>query len=100
MTTDYRRQLADFAAGITRPLAGMKSPNLGPGYEFHYRPDHRDSASSNLDTPEYANITIQALAFYEQALRLGMRRCRTPRSGGCARGCCACSRGRGRTPAT
>ena len=69
---DYRRQLGDFAAGITRPMAGMKSPNLGPGYEFHYRPDHRDSASSNLDTPEYANITIQALSFYEQALRLGM----------------------------
>ena len=69
---DYRRQLGDFAAGITRPMAGMKSPNLGPGYEFHYRPDHRDSASSNLDTPEYANITIQALSYYEQALRLGM----------------------------
>jgi hypothetical protein len=69
---DYRAQLADFAAGITRPMAGMKSANLGPGYEFHYRADHRASASSNLDTPEYANITIHALSYYEQALRLGM----------------------------
>jgi hypothetical protein len=69
---DYRRHLGDFAAAITRPMAGMKSANLGPGYEFHYRPDHRASASSNLDTPEYANITIQALMHYEQALRLGM----------------------------
>ncbi|HEX5617773.1 MAG TPA: hypothetical protein VFX51_05110 [Solirubrobacteraceae bacterium] len=72
LVNDYRLQLADFAGGITRPMAGMKSANLGPGYEFHYRPDHRDSASSNLDTPEYANITIQALSFYEPALRLGM----------------------------
>jgi hypothetical protein len=72
LVDDYRRQLADFAAGITRPMAGMKSANLGAGYQFHYRPDHRDDASSNLDTPEYANITIQALSYYDRALALGM----------------------------
>ena len=73
LVDDYRRQLDDFAAGLTRPMAGMKSANLGAGYEFRYRPDHRERASSNLDTPEYANITIQALMHYEQALRVGMR---------------------------
>src|SRR4051812_22692544 len=72
LVSDYRRQLGDFAAGITRPMAGEKSPNLGAGYQFHYRPDHRDRASSNLDTPEYANIVIQALSYYDRALALGM----------------------------
>jgi hypothetical protein len=73
LVDDYRRQLLDFAAGLTRPMAGMKSPNVGAGYQFHYRPDHRDRAASNVDTPEYANITIQALAFYDQALAAGMQ---------------------------
>jgi hypothetical protein len=71
---DYRRQLGDFAAGLTRPMPGMKSANLGAGYAFRYRPDHRERASSNLDTPEYANITVHALMHYEHALRLGMQR--------------------------
>jgi hypothetical protein len=53
-------------------MAGMRSANLGAGYEFHYRPDHVSSASSNLDTPEYANIAAYALAPYEGALALGM----------------------------
>jgi len=72
LVSDYGRQLGDFAAGMTRPMAGAKSPNLGAGYQFHYRPDHRDRASSNLDTPEYANIVIQALSYYDRALALGM----------------------------
>jgi hypothetical protein len=72
LVNDYRRQLGDFAAGLTRPLPGEKSANLGAGYQFHYRPDHRDRASSNVDTPEYANIVIQALSYYDRALALGM----------------------------
>ena len=47
LLSDYRAQLADFAGGITRPMSGMKSANLGAGYQFHYRPDHRDLAASN-----------------------------------------------------
>jgi len=47
-------------------------PNLGPGYSFHYRPDHRARASSNVDTPEYANIVVEALSYYDRALALGM----------------------------
>jgi hypothetical protein len=69
---DYRAQLADFASGITRPMGGMSSPNLGAGYQFHYRPDHRDRAPSNFDAPEYANINAHALAHYERAIALGM----------------------------
>jgi hypothetical protein len=69
---DYRRQLGDFAAGITRPMAGYRSANLGTGYEFHYRIDHLDRSRSNLDTPEYANIVVEALSYYDRALALGM----------------------------
>jgi hypothetical protein len=72
LVSDYRRQLADFAKGVAAPMAGMRSPNLGPGYEFHYRPDHVARAASNLDTPEYANITAHALAHYDAALAAGM----------------------------
>jgi hypothetical protein len=72
LVDDYRRQLADFAAGIREPMAAMKSANLGAGYQFHYRPDHRDRAASNADTPEYANIAVHALSHYERALGLGM----------------------------
>jgi hypothetical protein len=72
LVDDYRRQMADFAAGLTTPMPGMKSANLGAGYQFHYRPDHRDRASSNLDTPEYANIVVHALSHYDRALALGM----------------------------
>jgi hypothetical protein len=73
LVNDYRRQLGDFAGGLTRPMGREKSANLGPGYQFHYRPDHRDRSASNLDTPEYANIVIQALSYYDRALALGMR---------------------------
>jgi hypothetical protein len=72
LVDDYRRQLGDFAAGITQPMPGMRSANLGAGYQFHYRPDHVDRASSNLDTPEYANIGVHALSHYDRALALGM----------------------------
>jgi hypothetical protein len=72
LLADYRSQLADFAAGIAAPMAGMTSPNLGPGYAFHYRPDHVARAASNLDTPEYANIAVHALAPYDTALAAGM----------------------------
>ena len=72
LTGDYRNQLSDFAGGIARPMAGMKSANLGAGYQFHYRPDHLDRASSNFDTPEYANIDAHALSHYDRAIALGM----------------------------
>jgi hypothetical protein len=72
LVSDYRAQLADFAGGIAAPMPGMKSPNLGAGYEFHYRPDHVGTAGSNLDTPEYANLAVHALAHYDRAIALGM----------------------------
>jgi hypothetical protein len=70
---DYREQLVRFANAIERPMRKRRSPNLGPGYEFHYHPDLPASAAINLDSPEYANIVAQALQYYDVAVRRGMR---------------------------
>lgn len=70
---DYRRQLVRFAAGITHPMHGKRSGNLGPAYEFHYRPDLPASAAINIDAPEYADIVIDAIGHYDRALHAGMR---------------------------
>jgi hypothetical protein len=70
---DYRRHLVRFAAAIRRPRRGMRSPNLGPGFGFHYNPELPASTPGNFDTPEYANIVASALQHYPRALRAGMR---------------------------
>ena len=69
---DAGNQFRRFAAGIARPMPGMHSPNLGPGYRFHYLPQSSERTRSNLDSAEYALIVVQALRFYEQGLRAGM----------------------------
>jgi hypothetical protein len=68
---DYRRHLVRFAA--TRPRRGMRSPNLGPGFGFHYNPELPASTPGNFDAPEYANIVASGLQHYPRALRAGMR---------------------------
>lgn len=69
---DYRRHLARFAAGITRPMPGMASSNLGPGYAFRYSPQRAPGARLNLDVPEYANLVASSLGHYTAARRAGM----------------------------
>ncbi|HET8755940.1 MAG TPA: hypothetical protein VFM58_08020, partial [Solirubrobacteraceae bacterium] len=61
---DYRDQLAAFAADPA---------TFGRGFEFHYDPKLPATAAINLDSPEYANITVHAIAHYGEALRHGMR---------------------------
>jgi hypothetical protein len=69
---DYRKQVDRFVAGITRPLTPGGSPNLGPGYRFHYLPHEPPQHGLNLDSAEYANMTCHFLIWYERALRAGM----------------------------
>ncbi len=69
----YHDQLADFAAHIAKPAPGMSTANLGRGYQFHYDPEQPGGAPINLDTPEYANIVVHAIAHYDEARRHGMR---------------------------
>ena len=69
---DYRRHMRRFVAGARRPLERGWAHNLSPSYRFQYQ---SDSASSrkNVDSAEYANITLHFVSWYEQALRAGMR---------------------------
>jgi hypothetical protein len=69
---DYRQQVERFVSGITQPLTPGGSPNLGPGYRFHYLPHEPPGHGLNLDSAEYANMTCHFLIWYERALRAGM----------------------------
>ena len=69
---DYRAQVERFADGIRGRLRPGGSPNLGPGYRFHYLPHTPPSTRYNLDSAEYANETCHFIIHYEQALRAGM----------------------------
>jgi hypothetical protein len=80
LRSDYRRQVIRFVNGIRRPWTkqyGMKTDgrgttNLGAGYRFQYLPNHPASHPFNIDSAEYANITIHFLLFHAQARAAGM----------------------------
>ena len=48
------------------------SPNLGPGYRFHYLPHRAPTHPFNLDSAEYASETCHFILYHEQAVRAGM----------------------------
>jgi hypothetical protein len=73
LRNDYRAQVARFCEGIPRRLTPNGSPNLGPGYRFHYLPHAPPSHPYNLDSAEYASETCHFISYYEQALRAGMQ---------------------------
>ena len=68
-----------------RALVPGGSPNLGPGYRFHYLPHRPPTHPFNLDSAEYASETCHFILYYEQALR--GRAWRRSRPSTCA--CCA-----------
>ena len=68
---DYRRHVHRFVAGARRPLREHWARNLSDSYRFQYQTTWRPSAK-NVDSAEYANITLHFIAWYEQALRAGM----------------------------
>jgi hypothetical protein len=69
---DYRKHVHRFVEGARRPLARGWAHNLSPSYRFVYQVDSRYSRK-NVDSAEYANITLHFLSFYELALRWGMQ---------------------------
>jgi hypothetical protein len=73
LTNDYRQQMERFVTGIKQPLVPGGSPNLGPGYRFHYLPHKPPDHSLNFDSAEYASMTCHFVIWYEQALRAGMQ---------------------------
>ena len=69
---DYRRHMRRFVAGVRRPLQAGFAHNLSPSYRFQYQSDSARSRK-NVDSAEYANMTLHFIVWYEQALRAGMR---------------------------
>jgi hypothetical protein len=73
LRTDYRRQVRRFVSGIRHPWTKTGSTTLSPTFRFHYQVNEREGARRNVDSAEYANMTIDFLSYYPQALAAGMR---------------------------
>jgi hypothetical protein len=58
--------------GVRRPLHRDWARNLSDSYRFQYQTTWKGS-KKNVDSAEYANITIHFLIWYEAALRAGMQ---------------------------
>ena len=69
---DCREQFDRFVHGLRHASPGMVTSNLGPGYRWHYLPNHSPDSPINVDSAEYANIVCASLAFYDEALRMHM----------------------------
>ena len=72
---DYGWQVRRFLAGV-RHAWFAPSPdaatNLSPSLRFHYKPDQTPRSGTNLDSAEYANITLHFIAGYRAARAAGM----------------------------
>ncbi len=69
---DYRRHVTAFTRGFSAPQIPGGSPNVGPSYRFTYQSNKPAGIARNLDSAEYANMTLQFEAFYQAALDAGM----------------------------
>ena len=72
---DYRAQVRRFVAGVRRPWLRPRrssATNLSPTYRFNYQINQPGTSRRNLDSAEYANMTLHFLAFYAEARRAGM----------------------------
>jgi hypothetical protein len=72
LVSDYRAQVRRFLTGVRRPWDPAGATNLSPGYRFHYQINDPPDARRNLDSAEYANMTLHFLAFYDEARAAGM----------------------------
>ena len=81
LVNDYRAQVERFCDGITRARTPGGSPNLGPGYRFHYLPHRPPTHPFNLDSAEYASETLPLHALLRAGAALpGWRRSRPSRT--------------------
>lgn len=73
MRNDYRKQLVWFAEHARKQAYPKGTTNLASGLGFHYTPNRgTDTHLNQVDTSEYANITLGALAHLDQAGSVGM----------------------------
>jgi hypothetical protein len=72
MRNDYRQQLVWLAERARKQAYPGGTTNFGSGLGFHYVPNRSASQINQVDTSEYANITLGALAHLDQAGSVGM----------------------------
>ena len=71
---DYGRHVRRFLAGVRHPWFAPSpdaATNLSPSLRFHYKPDQTPRSGTNLDSAEYANITLHFIACYQAARAAG-----------------------------
>ncbi|MBF6620511.1 MAG: hypothetical protein ITG02_09815, partial [Patulibacter sp.] len=72
MRVDYRKQLIWLAERARKQAYPGGTTNFASGLGFHYVPNRSSSQINQVDTSEYANITLGALAHLDQAGSVGM----------------------------
>ncbi len=69
---DYRKHVEAFTQGFKHPQIQGGSTNVGPSYRFTYQSNAPGSLPRNLDSAEYANMTVHFLYWYDLGLQAGM----------------------------
>lgn len=72
LRNDYRLQLIRFLRGCGTKVAPWAIPNLSGSYSFHRNPFQPASNAENIESTEYANIVLGAIARYSAARAAGM----------------------------
>jgi hypothetical protein len=72
LRNDYRLQLTRFLRGCRTKVAPWAIPNLSGTYSFHRNPLQPASNAENIESTEYANIVLGAIARYSAARAAGM----------------------------
>jgi hypothetical protein len=77
LRNDYRRHVHRFVSGFTKPWTRDGATNVGPSYRFIYQNNADIRLARNLDSAEYANMTLHFLYWYDLAHAAGMTRFRS-----------------------
>jgi hypothetical protein len=72
LRNDYRLQLTRFLRGCRTKVAPWAIPNLSGSYSFHRNPLQPEGNAENIESTEYANIVLGAIARYSAARAAGM----------------------------
>jgi hypothetical protein len=72
LRNDYQLQLRRFLRGCRTRATPWQTPNLSGSYSFHRNPFQPAGNGENIESTEYANIVLGAIAHYSAARAAGM----------------------------
>lgn len=64
---DYRQHMHAFTQGFKVPQIAGGATNVGPSYRFIYQSNTDPAYSRNIDSAEYANMTLHFIYWYDLA---------------------------------